>query len=382
MDVLSLVYFPAWIVLFYGLPLIVALVVIVFVHELGHFLVARWCGVSVEAFSIGFGKEITGWNDRHGTRWKISWIPLGGYVKFRGDANAASFPETGPGQGDSHPGNFHNKPLWQRAAVVAAGPIANFILTIAIFTAAFWIFGVPLIEPRVGEVLKDSAAQEAGLRTGDLVLTIDGAAIDDFTDLQQAIVTRPGDTVAIVVSRDGEKVTLTAVPKLSEEPDGFGGKMRRGLLGVRPVAQKNFALQRYGLTKSLDKAVQRTWFIVSATGQYVSKLLTGREKPDQMGGMISAGKMAGDAAAGGLFDFINAIALLSVSIGLINLFPIPMLDGGHLLFYAIESVRGKPLGPNAQEWGMRIGFSLIIMLMLIGNGNDLIRSITVLLSRG
>lgn len=376
MDLLSLVYFPAWLVIFYGLPFIVALVVIVFVHELGHFLVARWCGVSIEAFSIGFGKEITGWYDAHGTRWKLSWIPLGGYVKFKGDANAASLPDREQQQ-DTDPASFHNRPLWQRAAVVAAGPFANFALTIAILTTAFWLIGVPLVEPKVGEVLKDSAAQEAGLQVGDRVVSIDGARIDDFTDLQEAIATRPGETVTIIVDRDGEKLTLTATPHLSEEPDNFGGKMRRGLLGVRPLVGKDLPIERYGLPKAFQKAVQRTWFVVSATGKYMAKLVTGREKTDQMGGMISAGKMAGDAAQGGFFDFINAIALLSVSIGLINLFPIPMLDGGHLVYYAIEAVRGKPLGPNAQEWGMRIGFSLVIMLMVVGTWNDVVRLITM-----
>jgi regulator of sigma E protease len=376
MDVLSLVYFPAWIALFYGLPFLVALVVIVFVHEFGHFLVARWCGVAVEAFSIGFGKEITGWHDRHGTRWKLSWIPLGGYVKFKGDANAASMPDADHAK-DADPANFHNKPVWQRAAVVAAGPFANFALTIAIFTTAFWLIGVPLIEPRVGEILKDSAAQEAGLKVGDRVVSIDGAAIEDFTDLQEAIATRPGETVSIVVDRDGATLKFTATPHLSEEPDNFGGKVRRGLLGVRPVQLRDAPVERYSLPKAFDKAVQRTWFVVSATGKYAAKLVTGHEKTDQMGGMISAGKLAGDAAQGGFFDFINAIALLSVSIGLINLFPIPMLDGGHLVYYAIEAVRGKPLGPSAQEWGMRIGFSLVIMLMVVGTWNDVVRLITM-----
>lgn len=369
---MSLVYFPAWLAVFYGLPFLVALVVIVFVHELGHFLVARWCGVAVEAFSIGFGKEITGWYDRHGTRWKLSWLPFGGYVKFRGDANAASFPERGAGEGDDDPNNFHNKPVWQRAAVVVAGPMANFILAISIFTVAFWLIGVPVIDARVGEVIKGSAAEQAGVKVGDLITAVDGKPIDDFFDLRQAMMNRDGDALTITVNRDGSALTLNATPTLAEEPDGFGGKIRMGRLGVAP-SDKAAHIATYGLRKSFDKGVDRTWFIVSSTGHYLGKLFTGREKPDQLGGVISAGKMAGDAAAGGFFDFINAIALLSVSIGLINLFPIPMLDGGHLVYYAIEAVRGKPLGQNAQEWGMRIGFSLVIVLMLVGNGNDLIR---------
>ena len=379
MDILNFLHLPFSVSVLYALPFLVALLIIVFIHELGHFQVARWCGVDVEAFSIGFGKEITGWYDRHGTRWKLCWLPLGGYVKFRGDANAASLPDAGAMERARHePGNFHGKPVWQRAAVVAAGPIANFILAIGIFAAAFMIVGAPIMEPRIDEVMPGSAAEEAGLQKGDLVLSIDGSAIRNFTDLQQKVVTRAGDTLSVVVDRGGQQMTFAVVPKLREEPDGFGGKLRIGLLGVKHNPDGGVSYERMGPVAALEAGAGRTWFIVESTFRYLGKVVTGRESADQLGGPIAMAKAAGDAASLGLFQFVSVIAFLSVSIGLINLFPIPMLDGGHLVYYAIEAVRGKPLGENAQEWGFRIGFSLVIMLMVVGTWNDLVRVATVM----
>ena len=378
MDVLSTLHLPFSTGLFYAVPFLVALTIIVFIHELGHFLVARWCGVDVEAFSIGFGKEIFGWNDRHGTRWRVAWIPLGGYVKFRGDANAASLPSADAlEQAKREPGNFHGKAVWQRAAVVAAGPIANFLLAIFIFAAAFMVVGAPVLEPRVDEVLPGSAAEQAGLRKGDLVTSIDGSPISDFSELQQYVMMRAGEQIALSVNRNGETLNLTVVPQLKEEPDGFGGKLRIGLLGVRHNPDGAVRYERMGPVEAVNAGAKRTWVIVESTFRYIGKLVTGRESADQLGGPIAMAKAAGDAASVGLTQFVNVIAFLSVSIGLINLFPIPMLDGGHLVYYAIEAVRGKPLGENAQEWGFRIGFSLVIMLMLVGTWNDLVRVATV-----
>lgn len=379
MSLSDVLHLPLSTGVFYALPFLVALTVIVFIHELGHFLVARWCGVDIEAFSIGFGREIFGWNDRHGTRWKVCWIPLGGYVRFRGDANAASLPDAEAlERARSEPGNFHGKPVWQRAAVVAAGPIANFILAIAIFAGAFMIMGKPVLEPKVDEVLAGSAAEEAGIRKGDVIVSVDGAAIKDFSDLQQAVMTRAGDPLAVVLDRSGEKISLTVVPKLREEPDNFGGKIRIGLLGVKHDPGGPIVYERLGPVQALEAGVQKTWFIVSSTFSYLGKMFTGRESPDQLGGPISIAKAAGDAANAGFSQFVAVIAFLSVSIGLLNLFPIPMLDGGHLVYYAVEAVRGRPLGEAAQEWGFRIGFSLVIMLMVVGTWNDLTRVATVL----
>jgi regulator of sigma E protease len=377
MDFLSVLQLPVSTGIFYVIPFLVAIVVIVFIHELGHFQVARWCGVNVETFSIGFGKEITGWYDRHGTRWKLCWIPLGGYVKFKGDANAASMPGPDAAGAADDPGNFHGKPLWQRAAVVAAGPIANFILAIFIFTAAFMVVGAPVMEPRVDEVLPGSAAEQAGVRKGDLIVAIQGREIESFSQIQQQVITRGGEELDVVIERGGERIELVIVPKVQEEPDGFGGKMRIGLLGVRHNPDGAIDYERMGPVEALQSGVERTWFIIDATFRYIGKLFTGRESADQLGGPIAMAKAAGDAASIGVYQFISVIAFLSVSIGLINLFPIPMLDGGHLVYYAIEAVRGKPLGEQAQEWGFRIGFSLVIMLMVVGTWNDLMRVATV-----
>jgi regulator of sigma E protease len=378
MDFLSLLQLPISTGIFYVVPFIVAIIVIVFIHELGHFQVARWCGVDVEAFSIGFGKEITGWHDRHGTRWKLCWIPLGGYVKFRGDANAASMPDADAmARAKTDPGNFHGKPLWQRAAVVAAGPIANFILAIFIFSAAFMTVGAPVMEPRVDEVLPGSAAEQAGVRKGDLIVSIEGREIDSFAQIQQSVITRGGEELKVVIERNGERMDLAIVPQIKEEQDGFGGTMRIGLLGIKHNPDGAVRYERMGPLQALESGTERTWFIVDATFRYLGKLFTGRESADQLGGPIAMAKAAGDAASIGFFQFISVIAFLSVSIGLINLFPIPMLDGGHLVYYAIEAVRGKPLGERAQEWGFRIGFSLVIMLMVVGTWNDLTRVATV-----
>ena len=378
MNLIDLLHLPLSTGVFYALPFLVALTVIVFIHELGHFLVARWCGVDVEAFSIGFGREIFGWNDRHGTRWKVAWIPLGGYVRFRGDANAASMPDAEAlERARSEPGNFHGKPVWQRAAVVAAGPVANFILAIAIFAGAAMTVGRPVIEPRVDQVLPGSAAEQAGIRPGDVIVSIDGSTIDDFSELQQAVMTRAGDPLKVEVLRNGEKLNLTVTPQLREEPDNFGGKIRIGLLGVKRDPMGPVRYERLGPVSAVEAGVQNTWFIVHSTFRYIGKLFTGRESADQLGGPIAMAKAAGDAASVGFSQFVAVIAFLSVSIGLLNLFPIPMLDGGHLVYYAIEAVRGRPLGENAQEWGFRIGFSLVIMLMVVGTWNDLVRVATV-----
>jgi regulator of sigma E protease len=377
MGFLDLLFVPVNSFLLYAIPFLVALVVIVFVHEFGHFLVARWCNVDIEAFSIGFGKEIVGWVDRKGTRWKICWIPLGGYVKFAGDANVASMPQTVEDRANLPPSNFHAKPVWQRAAVVAAGPIANFLLAIIIFAVAYGSYGVPHSEPRVDEIVAGSVAERAGFRVGDYVREIDGRAIKSFSDIQNAVWFRGGEEMKIVLERDGQLITVLVTPEVREESDGFGGKIKVGLLGIKDkIGEEGITYERLSPTEALAKGVERTWFIISTTFKFLGKLFKGQEDVKQIGGIGSMAKAAGDAASVGVLQFVAVIAFLSVSIGLINLFPIPMLDGGHLVYYAIEAVRGKPLGPVAQEWGFRIGFSLVIMLMLLGNGNDVIKGLS------
>jgi len=369
MNFLGFLHLPLSVLIGYAVPFLIALTLIVFVHEYGHFKVARLCGVKIETFSIGFGREIWGWTDRHGTRWKIGWLPLGGYVRFAGDANAASLPDA---DRPPKPGEFHGKPVWQRALVVAAGPLANFVLAIGIFAASYAIVGQPVTEPRIDEVVAGSAADKAGLRAGDLIKSINESRVSSFQDVQEIVMTHAGDSLRMVVDRAGKDMSVVAVPEVSQQSDGFGGKVRMGMLGIKNSGS-TFIFEKKSVADALRLGVARTWFIVETTFRYLGKLFMAEESTSQLGGVISIAKAAGDAAAVGVPQFIFMIGLLSVSIGLINLFPIPMLDGGHLVYYAIEAVRGRPLGPEAQEWGFKIGFTVVLALMLVGTWNDLIR---------
>jgi regulator of sigma E protease len=361
---------------FYALAFIVVLSIIVFVHEYGHFIIGRWCGVRVETFSVGFGRELIGFKDRHGTRWQFCLWPLGGYVRFSGDANAASLPGDGP---ESHaPDSLHAQPVAKRAAIVAAGPIANFVLAILVFTAAYAWVGQPYLEPVVSQILPGSAAEKAGLNIGDRIIKIDGATIISFAEVQEAVWLRGGEELDVVVDRSSTELNLKLIPQISEQPDNFGGTIKVGLLGVRHTPGPDEPkYQTFSLPQAFVKGVNRTWYVVEVTFRFIGKLFTGEQSIKQIGGPASIAKGAGDAAANGLPAFVFFIGLLSVSIGLINLFPIPMLDGGHLVFFAIEAIRGKPLGPNAQEWGFRIGFALVAMLMLLGVFNDTGRIINI-----
>lgn len=364
-------------ILIYPLAFLFVLTIVVFVHEWGHFIVGRLCGVGVKAFSIGFGRELFGWNDRHGTRWKISAIPLGGYVKFVGDMNAASVPDEAAllhMSPDERRVSFQNQPLPQRAAIVAAGPVANFILSIAVFSAVTFLAGRQILIPRVESVQAGSAAEMAGFQAGDLVLTIEGHEIASFSDMQRIIATSAGDTLAFTVDRHGNRVSLDATPAAREVDMPGMGKQRMGVLGLQgsrdPADTK---LVHYGVTQSLASGVTDTWNVVDRTFHYLGRMITGRESPKQLSGPIGILKVSGDVATmGGIAPLISLMAILSVSIGLLNLFPIPLLDGGHLLFYAFEAVRGRPLSERAQEIGFRIGLALVVMLMLFATWNDIV----------
>lgn len=360
----------------YAVPFLFVLTIVVFFHELGHFMVARWCKVSVDVFSIGFGPEIFGWNDRKGTRWKVCWIPLGGYVKFSGDQSAASTPDMDAleGMSDSdRKGIFYFKPLWQRAAVVAAGPIANFILAIVIFAVIFSVIGRMDTSARVDVVSADSAAATAGFKPGDLVLDIDGSTISSFSDMQRIVSTSADKSLNVLVERGGVQTTLKVTPRLKEITDRFGNKHRIGLLGIsRKMGKGEAKLKRAGPIEAVWLGTREVYFVISRTFSYLGGVITGREKADQLGGPLRIAQISGQVASIGFTALINLAAVLSVSIGLINLFPIPMLDGGHLLFYAFEAVRGKPLSEQMQEYGYRLGLALVLMLMIFATWNDLV----------
>jgi regulator of sigma E protease len=349
------------------------LTIVVFFHELGHFLVARWCGVKVLTFSIGFGPELFGFNDRKGTRWKLSAVPLGGYVKFFGDESEASTPspETlAAMSADDRKISFHHKSVPARAAIVAAGPVANFILAIVIFFALAITFGRPSDPARVDGVKEGSVAAAAGFKAGDIIASIDGKAITSFVDLQRTVSINAGQKLVFGVRRDGTTLELAATPELQEIKDNFGNKHRIGILGIEHKGKGT--REPIGFFGALESGVSQTWFVIDRTLVYIGKVIVGRESADQIGGPIRIAQISGQVASVSLPDLINLAAVLSVSIGLLNLFPVPLLDGGHLLFYLVEAVRGRPLSDRAQEMGFRVGLALVLMLMIFATYNDIL----------
>jgi regulator of sigma E protease len=452
----------------YIVPFLFVLTIVVFFHELGHFLVARWTGVKVLTFSLGFGPELLGFNDRKGTRWKISAVPLGGYVKFFGDENEASAPSAeslAAMSEDDRKVSFHHKNVFARAAIVAAGPIANFILAILIFAAFVLIFGKQVVAPRIDSVTAGTAAAAAGFKPGDVVVAIDGKPIESYSDVQRAVGLNAGRKLTFDVNRNGTQVSLSATPVARDERDRFGNVARIGALDIsgptiparvvsiqpksaaeragfqpgdlvraidgKPVASfadlrdivtaspdktldfsvdrggrlisvratpighdekgengtkqrigqlglqadydpADTRLVRFGLFDALGNGVTETWFVIDRTVSYIAGVFVGREAADQVGGPIRIAQLSGQVATMGVSALINLAAALSVSIGLLNLFPVPLLDGGHLLFYSVEVVRGRPLSERAQEMGFRIGLALVLMLMIFATYNDIL----------
>jgi regulator of sigma E protease len=364
----------------YLIPFLFVLSLVVFFHELGHFLIARWCGVKIMVFSIGFGPELAGFNDRYGTRWKISAIPLGGFVKFFGDDNAASTPDR-TALATMNPGeraqSFMFQPVIKRAAIVVAGPLANFLLAIVIFAAVFMLYGRQEMSARVDSVQPDSAAAAAGFQPGDVVVAIDGHAIDNFSEMQRIVSTRAGDALSITIDRDGVQRVLTATPALKEIKDNFGNVQQVGILGIsRSMAPEDLKMHPVSPPRAVWMAVEETWSVVERTLSYIGGVISGREAANQLGGPIRIAQMSGQVATFGFVPLIQLAAVLSISIGLLNLFPIPLLDGGHLLFYLIEGVRGRPLSERAQEVGFRIGLAIVLMLMIFATFNDIVHLAT------
>lgn len=360
----------------YIIPFLLVLSVLVFVHEMGHYLVGRWSGIRVLAFSVGFGPELVGYTDSHGTRWKISAIPLGGYVKFYGDEDAASMPGTDAlaGMSEAERGQtLAGAKLWKRAATVAAGPIANFILAIAIFAVLFTVYGKVVADPVVAEVRPDSAAQVAGVEVGDKLVALDGHDVSTFDEVRRYVSIRPLVPIIVTVERAGSRLDLPMVPKREEITDRFGNKVELGLIGVVTNEQLgNFRVQQFSPGAAVIEGFKETGNIITGTGRYIGNIFAGRMSADQIGGPIRIAETTGQMATLGFVAVLNFAAVISVSLGLMNLLPVPVLDGGHLLLYALEAVRGRPLNERVQEIVFRFGFALILTLMVFATWNDTI----------
>ncbi len=359
-------FLPDFLYLDYLVPFLVVLTVLVFVHELGHYTVARLNGVRIEVFSIGFGPELFGWTDRAGTRWKFSVIPLGGYVRMLGEGDGRHDDPSIESPSES----FAQKRLGQRAAIVAAGPITNFLFAIMAFAILFATVGQPYSAPVVGTVVPQSAAEEAGFHPGDRILTVDGTSIDRFEDLQQIVRMSNGASLAMSVEREGEAapVTIIVQPRLTETADADGTPQQTYLLGLQ---RSGTPLKQHNPVSAVWAATQATYALSVGTLRYVGEMIVGQRGTEELGGPIRIGQMSGEFAKRGVVPLVWFMALLSINLGLINLFPVPMLDGGHLAFYAVEAVRGRPLGERTQEYGFRIGMVLVIALMIFVTYKDL-----------
>lgn len=343
---------------------------LIFIHELGHYFVGRWCGVKAEAFSIGFGREIAGWTDRRGTRWKVGWLPLGGYVKFKGDMNPASTPsdEWLMLPPEERAETFQAKSVWQRFIIVAAGPITNFLFAILVYVAVFASFGEPRTPPIVAGVEQGSAADSAGFAPGDTIVSINGERVSRFEDIATFVRIRPGERLAFEIVRGGETLKVQAVPRENVERDEFGNEARLGRLGIAPAAQVIVPLAP---GEVVGAALQQTSDTVKMMVVTLGQVITGTRSVKEMGGPLKIAQISGQQATLGWIDFVWFMSLISINLGFINLLPIPLLDGGHLAFYAIEAVRRKPLKPEAQEWAFRTGLAALLALMIFVTLNDL-----------
>ena len=357
------------------IPFLFVLTVVVFVHEMGHYLVGRWCGIGASAFSIGFGPELIGFTDKHGTRWKLSAIPLGGYVKFIGDEDATSSPvgvDVSKLSPDEQSRAFPGQPVWKRAATVFAGPAFNIILTVVIFSVFFAMYGRQIADPLIAGVQPNSPAATAGFEPGDRFISVEGQKITTFSDVQRIVSGRSGDELDFTVERNGKMVDLKATPALVERTDPLGNNVKMGAIGVETTqAVGNFRRIEYGPLESVGQAIVETGHIISRTGEFFQRFAVGREDKCQLGGPVKIANMAGKAASQGFDWLIQLTAMLSIGIGLLNLFPLPPLDGGHLVFYAVEAIKGSPVSVRAQELFYRVGFLVVMGFMGFVLFNDL-----------
>ena len=364
-----------WGLLGYLAPFVFVLTIVVFFHELGHFLVGRWCGVKVDAFSIGFGPEIGAYTDRRGTRWRLAWIPLGGYVKFHGDPNGASAGVIEGAENmptEERKVSFFAQPVWKRAAIVLAGPVASFLLGIAIFAVSFYTGGRTSLAPVIEKVRPGDPAELAGLRSGDVIVSINGQNIKTWNEMQRTVQASSDQRLTFVVQRAKRDETIEVTPKRRDLNTPFGVH-RVGLIGVEPqIGPEAWVRETFNLPQSVAMGFSETGFIIERTASYIVGLIAGRESTDQISGPIRIAEISGEFAKAGFSALFHLAAVLSVSIGLLNLLPIPMLDGGHLLFYAIEAIKGRPLSERNQELGFRVGLGLVMALMLFATFNDIL----------
>jgi regulator of sigma E protease len=348
--------------------------ILVFVHEYGHYWVAKKCGVKIDSFSVGFGPEIYGRHDKHGTRWKICLLPLGGYVKMHGDSDPASMPTEAVVQmpEQERTQSFFYKSVWQRIAIIVAGPMANFLFAIIVLTIMYMTVGQPHTLALVDEVTKDSAAEIAGIIKGDIIRQVDDQKIERFEALQNIIRMNSGQPVVLLVERGTEKLSINLTPKTEEVDDGFGGKTKIGLLGIKRAPVVEGSQIYHNPFIALYKATAETITISSNTLTAIGQLIVGHRDTKELGGPIKIAHLAGETAQYGFYSLFNLIVMLSINLGLINLFPVPVLDGGHLVFYLVEAIRGKPVSLKAQEYSFRVGLALVICLMIFATLNDVV----------
>lgn len=383
--------------LLYIVPFLLVLTFIITIHELGHFLVARAFGVKVDRFSIGFGKTIVARTDKRGTEWRLAWLPLGGYVKFSGDLDASSVPdqaglaelrqrviaENGAGAERDY---FHFKPVWQRALIVAAGPAANFLLAMVLFTILFSVIGEQIVAPRVARVAPDTPAAAAGFQPRDLIVAVNGRPVTEGAEVTRIVIMSAGDPLRFTVDRGGERVILTATPERRVEEDELAGRVRIARIGLEMAPlQEDYTFRRLNPVEAAAKGVDTIGDTVSTTGTYIGRIFTGKESGDLLNGPVGIAKAAGGVTRQAVaanpdpgfmalnlaLTFLQFAAIVSIGIGIVNLLPIPVLDGGHLLFYGYEAVARRPVPANVQEVGYRVGLALLVGLMLFATWNDL-----------
>jgi regulator of sigma E protease len=356
----------------YILPFIAILSVLVFIHEYGHFWVARRCGVFVEIFSIGFGRELFHWYDRRGTRWRVAVLPLGGYVRMRGDADASSAPDEAAVRAmtpEDRATSFPCQPVLNRIAIVAAGPAANLLFAIVVMAVTFMTIGQSFTPPVVGEVIADSPAASAGLMPGDRFVEVNGESVQRFEDLQRIVALRPGEPLSAEINRAGETLILTLTPERVEQEDRHGNMQAIGRIGV---TRTGYEQVRHDPLTAVAESFRQTWALVGTIFDVVGQIIAGDRPANEIGGVARIAEMSGEVAQHGLIATLNFMVLLSINLALINLLPVPMLDGGHLVFFFIEAIRGKPLSEKVRETGLRFGFGLVIALMIFASWNDLV----------